>query len=46
MSDQWIWVTWMNNGKSVYNGKTHKVPFDTVVNRSSEMKKEDHVQVY
>ena len=44
--DKWIWVTWVNNGRSCYNGKTHKVPQDTIVEPSENLKEGDQITVY
>lgn len=46
MEGKYIWVTWQGNGKSSYNGKTHKVPMDTLVNPASDLKPGDSVSVY
>ena len=44
--DKWIWVTWVNNGRSCYNGKTHKVPQDTIVEPPEDLKEGDQITVY
>ena len=44
--EKWTWVTWVDNGKSAYNGKTHKVPVDTLINPTKEIKPGDRVTVY
>lgn len=46
MEDNWIWVTWKGNGRSVYNGKTHKVPRDTLWILKKELLPGDQVCVY
>ena len=30
-SSKWVYVTWRDNGKSSYNGKTHNILRDTIV---------------
>lgn len=44
--DDWIYVTWRGNGRSKYNGQTHKVRKDTLVNPPSDLKVGDSVVVY
>ncbi len=44
--DKWIWVKWVGNGNSTYNGKTHKVPKDTLVDPTQELKPGDSVIVH
>ena len=44
--DDWIYVTWRGNGQSKYNGQTHKVLKDTLVNPPSNLKVGDSVVVY
>ena len=42
--DKWIWVTWVNNGRSCYNGKTQST---TRYNSSPEdLKEGDQITVY
>lgn len=46
--EKWIWVTWKDNGTSVYNGKTHKVGCDAIVEpkRVWDLQPGDEVVVY
>ena len=44
--DDWIYITWRGNGRSKYNGQTHKVLKDILVNPPSNLKVGDPVVVY
>ena len=44
--DDWIYVTWRGNGRSKYNGQTHRVLKDTLVNPPSNLKVGNSVVVY
>ena len=39
-------MTWKDSGKSIYNGKTHKVQRDTIVGPKEELLPGDKVAVY
>ena len=44
--DNWIYNTWRRNDRSKYNGQTHKVLKDTLVNLRSNLKVGVSVVVY
>ena len=48
MEERWIWVTWKDNGKSEYNGKTHKVNCNAIVEPEdvSDLQPGDEVVVH
>lgn len=47
MADKkWIWLTWVDNGKSVYNGQTHQVKQSTIVGSKENLQPGDRVTVH
>jgi len=46
MEEKYVWVTWQENGHSRYNGQTHRIPYDSLVDPPLELSVGQPVEVY